>query len=196
MISSHFVGEPDMDGLRAAWSIRTSSPQAALTQLTALAGRGSVMAMVYIGGMYLNGIGVASSITDAEAWYSRAADAGSAFAYFQLGAIRSKRREFSKAAEACRVGAELGYAPCMYRLATMYQDGVGVPKDLQKARDLLEAAVAQGHIYARVRLGGILTRGNFGVLQRVRGIWLGISGTIRAIPIANQTPKDERLYGQ
>jgi TPR repeat protein len=191
----HFADEPDLRELREAYSIRVADPQNALMRFRALADRSSKMAMIYVAEMYSKGIAVAVDHAQEEAWCQRAAQAGSALAYFGLAKINIRRRDFAKAADACRAGADLDDAPCIYLLATLHLYGMGVPKDVKQGMLLLERAATQGLIYARMRLGGMLIRGYSGFFQRFRGVWLSVSGTIAAFVIAWRDPKDERLAG-
>jgi TPR repeat protein len=48
--------------------------------------------------------------------------------------------------------ANAGSAAGMYDLATMYDDGQGIPEDPVKAKDLYRRAAALGHLEAKQRL--------------------------------------------
>jgi TPR repeat protein len=63
--------EPDIDELCLHASLSTD-PTRALAGLRALAGRGSVMSMVYIAYAYRTGIGTKIDLTQAEEWHRRA----------------------------------------------------------------------------------------------------------------------------
>jgi hypothetical protein len=54
--------------------------------------------------------------------------------------------------------AEQGHALSAYSLGARYRDGLGVPKDLVKARDWLEKAASQGIGSAKIALHALLMR--------------------------------------
>ncbi len=94
---------------------------------------------------------------DALRWFHKAADGGNAPAMVHLGIMSllgtggvdndpvEAARWFGKAADA-------GSAAGMYDLATMYDDGQGIPEDPVKAKDLYRRAAALGHPEAKQRL--------------------------------------------
>ena len=61
-------------------------------------------------------------------------------------------------------GVKLGEADAMFALATLYQDGKGVKKDLQKAVSLYESSAKKGLAAAQFNLGVMYANGT-GVIQ-------------------------------
>jgi TPR repeat protein len=195
MTPEELAREPNLRAVQHARSVRETDPVQALSQLRALAGLGSAMAMVEIAFMYGKGIGVQANASDEEAWYKRAVEAGSVFGQFALAHVYSQTQRYSEALAACETAAVSGYAPAMYFLAFMYGQGVGTERNLDKERDLLQQAMLLGHLWARGRLGRLLMQRRWGIRQRLRGLFLFVSGAICAMYVASRNPRDERLSG-
>ncbi len=66
----------------------------------------------------------------------------------------------SKAARWFRRAAEGGHAPSQYRLATLYELGQGVPRNLAEAETWYERAARQGHVKAMHNLAVLATSPN------------------------------------
>jgi TPR repeat protein len=185
--------EPDLDALRRLMDRQATDPAQTLAGLAALADRGSTMSMVYLAHAYRKGIGADVDPARSREWFERAAAAGSLLASYELGWLYRNDKDFEKARRAASAGVDRGYPPSMYLLATMYQRGQGVPVDVQRARDLLEAAVAHGHVFAKRNLGVLLIKGHFGIWQIPRGILLFLSGIKDVLVLVPREPKSERL---
>jgi hypothetical protein len=63
------------------------------------------------------------------------------------------------AAKLYEAAAESGFAQAQMNLALMYQQGRGVPQDLEQALQLYKAAADQGHPGALHRTGKLLEQG-------------------------------------
>jgi uncharacterized protein len=85
--------EPSLEQLRHAYALLTKEPIQALEQLRELAGRGSVMSMVYIANAHRRGRGVDRDLPRAKEWYSKASERGSALASYELGRIHLADRD-------------------------------------------------------------------------------------------------------
>jgi TPR repeat protein len=184
--------EPDMEALRRLHATLSTDRVAALAGLKELADRGSMMSMVYIAHAYRKGTGIGVDLLQSNQWYRRAAAAGSVLASYELGWNYLEAKDYDKALEMFAIGAEKEYPPSMNALAMMYARGQGVPVNLNGARDLLEGAAAQGHLYAKANLASLLRRGKFGVWQRPRGFLLTFSSLKDLITIW-RNPHSERL---
>jgi len=75
----------------------------------------------------------------------------------------------------------------------LYLRGEGVPTDTAKARDLLEGAVSQGHIFSKRNLGTLLMSGRFGGKHIVRGFFLFLGGLKDAVIVIPKDPSSDRL---
>jgi len=187
--------EPDQARLNRAAALLVTSPAQALTELQELAENGSVLSMVYLGHAFRNGTGTPIDLGKSEQWYRRAADAGSALAAGILGAYYFDIKQYARAEEFFKMSADRGYLPGMFRLATLYLDEAVIDPQPQKARELLERASALGHAVAKRRLAGLLARGGFGLVQRIRGYWLMLSSFKDYLWITAVDPESDRLRG-
>ena len=128
------------------------------------ADKGSTSAMVELGVMYGDGIGVAKDPAQARKLFERAAEAGNPRGVSNLAALSGSggapsdpvkaRALLSKAAET--------NPEAQYQLGLMMSNGAGGPQDDVAARTLFERASAQGHAGAFERLGAFAESGRGG----------------------------------
>jgi serine/threonine protein kinase len=97
--------------------------------------------------------------TGAEAleWFNRAADAGNVQAMLSLGGLYlvgsdAAPQNDQDAARWFQKAAGLKNPSAMYNLAGLYEEGRGVPRDADKARQLYQEAAALGNALAQRRL--------------------------------------------
>ena len=124
--------------------------RAAMAYDQAAAG-GDVIGMIKLARMRATGDGVAVDLASAKALLERAIAAGtdtSGVAWSLLGDVEidpaNPDRDPAAAQEAFAKAVQLGDAHAMVRLAQMLITGGDLPKDEQRAKTLLEAAVATG----------------------------------------------------
>ena len=72
--------------------------------------------------------------------------------YYSKG-IYGLPMDLQKALDLCLRAADLGYSKACYVLALCYEKGVGLPKDIAKAKEYYEKAAKKGNIMARHNLG-------------------------------------------
>jgi TPR repeat protein len=161
--------EPDQAKVHEAHSFIKTDPARARSEFRALAERGSVASMIYLGWMFHTGAGMPSDLREAENWYRRAFDCGSDKVIVYLGRVYRRQREYTKAKQVFRVGVERGIRGAMYGLAITYLND-GEPHDATEVRALLERAAALGHPYAMGSLPRLLLRGKFGLLNIPKAI--------------------------
>lgn len=149
-----------------------SSPERGLAELKALAEQGSIASMIYIAHTYRK---LKGDLVQSNEWYQRAMRSGSLVASYELGRNYYDSRDYLKALEAFKVGESKLYAPSMRMLGVMYWKALGVERDIGKARDLFERAVALGNSAAKSNLATLLLRGHFGLREFVKGfrLWMG-----------------------
>ena len=131
---------------------------AAIDKALLLAQRGNVRAQSIVGSAYLTS--KPPNFDAAHEWLSKSAEAGDIDAQFQLailystggGSIAANRTEAARWWQTC---ADRGDGGCAEFLGLAYAIGRGVPKDLQKARALLEQAVAKGVVKAKEELASV-----------------------------------------
>jgi len=189
---SNWDSEPDMEALRHFHAMLATDPVGALAGLKDLSDRGSVMSMVYVADAYRRGIGTGVDLLQSNEWFRRATDAGSMVASYELARNYLEANASDKALEMLSMGAEKGYPPSMNVLGMMYVRGRRVPRDFNRARELLEGAAAQGHLYAKANLTNLLIKGRFGFRQRLRGLRLILSVPKDLIAICRDS-NSERL---
>ena len=96
-----------------------------------------------LGAMYQNGVGVKKNDREARRLYAKAAEQGNHKAYCELVVMNSAG---SAGDMAVRLAAEVadGDPDAKYTLGLFYAEGVGVPKDIERARELISDAAIQG----------------------------------------------------
>lgn len=102
--------------------------------------------------MYLNGIGVAQSDSEAAKWYRKAADQDDAAAQFNLGNMyengRGVSQNYNEAVSWYVRAADQSDARAQASLGRMYENGQGVPKDACEAVKWYRKAADQGNVAA------------------------------------------------
>lgn len=104
---------------------------------------GDVAAQVTVGNTYLNGDGVEKNLKKATKWFYLAAKAGNKEAENALLSFHSKELEKY---------AKEGNAEAQFCVGEFYYNGTDVEKDLKKAAQWYDMAVAQEHEKARTKL--------------------------------------------
>ncbi len=111
------------------------------------AASGFAMAQFRLGTLYERGLGVKRDAARAQSWYERAAAQGNVKAMHNLAVLaasRSPKGDYDSAARWFTAAAEHGLADSQYNLAVLYENGMGVTKDMQKAYKWLLLAAKQG----------------------------------------------------
>ena len=88
-----------------------------------------------------------------------------AWADFQAGMDARNRGDFAKALREWRPLAEQGDARAQFYLGLLYENGDGVPRDYEKAREWYEESSAQGEANAQFYLGLLSAFGQGGPLD-------------------------------
>lgn len=166
-----WLREPDLNQLKHARQISKQYPARAKRELEALAERGSVLSMLDLGRLHAEGIGTAPNRAEGERWFRRAANTGSARAYYFLASLYLEQERFEEAKDAVVVAADKNFVPAIYLLGTMYLSGLGVPRDVSTAVELLSRASKAGSVFATGALSRIL-RHSENLSDRIRGFIL------------------------
>jgi TPR repeat protein len=119
------------------------------------------IAMVYLGIMYRNGLGVPQDTEKAFSLFKRAAamkDARGMFCYQNKFSERWREgaKNYEKATKILQEAAKLGDPLCLLTLGERYLAGNGVPADTKEAIRLFQQASDTGHPEAKLRLSTIL----------------------------------------
>lgn len=164
------------DRLNYAIELGRTAASKAFVLFKQLAEEGSAWAMHLLARAYAYGMGVTVDQGEAEKWYLRAYQVGSAhtksITSFYLGYLYLWRKEYDKAIETLRSGVDLGYPPSGYLLAEYWRKGPGGNKQLSQARELHEWAAARGDIGSKYALVHLYLSGRFGIGQFFRGLFL------------------------
>jgi len=123
--------------------------------------QGSVVAQNNLGGLYRDGQGVEKNTASAIEWFKKAADQGAANARYNLGTMYSgvtigggpykHDEEAIKAIKWFKLAASQGFVPAQRMLGGYYEQGLGLPRDLDEASKWykLVAASKEDGVYAQ-----------------------------------------------
>lgn len=145
--------------------------------------QGNILGMVFLGEVHMTGTGTPKNFDAAEFWLQRAANAGSARAYFHLGQLYLMKKKAQEGVEALTRSVEGGFAPAMHLLGRMYSGGHGVRRDREMGRKLLVNAYKNGSVFAKTALGMSKMRERSSILSMLGGACLWISGVAAAVKI-------------
>lgn len=163
--------EPDAAAVERAAKLEFKD---AVATYKLLANRGSILSMANLGHRYEHrGIEDGGpDFTEAEAWYQKAVDCGSAVSTLPFGYFYLRKKDYTNAIRVFSIGADRGYAPSTVRLAYFYANGIGVDRDLPWAENLLRRAAKLKNIWAKIGLAEMYmkTEGNY--LKVARGLCL------------------------
>lgn len=154
---------------------------------------GSTDAQIFLGWMYLHGLGCDTDPARARHILAGAAGLGSAAGQFWLAKLLASAGELDDAVTWYELAAQKAYSPALYRLGYLHECGRGVAVDIRKALHYYERGSELGHVFARRNLARLLLNGHRGVTGRLVGATLWVSAIATALQIALKDPYDERL---
>lgn len=114
----------------------------ALYERTCAAGSGT--GCYYLGLMTRGGKGVPRDVAKSQALYAKACDLGEAYGCDYLASDVADSGDGAKAVELYTRGCDLGYDHSCNFAAYAYQDGKGVPKDMNRYAEFVEKSCALG----------------------------------------------------
>lgn len=82
---------------------------------------------------------------------------------FQKGHEAYQRQDYAEARTLLRKGADQGNAPAQNLLGTLYENGLGGPKDEKAAARLYKLAADQGNPFAQANFGTLYAKGSGGL---------------------------------
>ena len=121
--------------------------------------KGFTSAAYHLGKAYRDGLGVLPDDEKAEKWFRRSAAIGDAQPQYALGRFLQRQGRMSEAASWYECACESGNQYAQYRLGKMCLLGDGVPKDIERAVQLLSGSANQGNQYAQYVLGKLYLQG-------------------------------------
>ena len=135
----------------------------AFNEATKRAQQNDAAAMVLLGEMYAQGLGVGRDDAKAAQWYKAAAEKGNRDALFALAMFSFQGRvgpsNQTEAARLLEAAAKLGHAGAAYNLALLYLQGQQFPQDFRRAGELFTAAAEAGNSEAQYALATMYKEG-------------------------------------
>ncbi|KAB8127100.1 sel1 repeat family protein [Gracilibacillus oryzae] len=124
----------------------------ALELFKAAADKGVPEAMYTLGYMYENGVGTEIDMEESKRWFTESALFGDVFAANRLGheAVESDRGD--EAISWYQLAADRGDFYGEYNLGLCYENGIGTPVNLKKAKLWYQKAALKGDVQAKQRL--------------------------------------------
>jgi TPR repeat protein len=109
------------------------TPEALFAAMLVNAENGQPQAMLSVGMLYEQGLGVPKNFGKALEWYERAAFSGEKEGYFRLGVCNEVGMgtvaDMTKAVAAYEKAAAMGSASALHKMASLYLTGRGMPKN-------------------------------------------------------------------
>jgi uncharacterized protein len=153
--------ESDVDYQQAIVLLEKKEFAAAASFLERAANRGVIVAQYRLGMMYAQGIGIERDLSLALRWLKTAAPNYEAAAQ-QLQAVRYElRNAYTDEFDRSWAAAQTGDALSMFKLAIMFQDGVGTSPNAARALEWLEKAAQLNVADAQARLGTMYLNGEY-----------------------------------
>ena len=129
-------------------------------EMEQLAENGDRYAQYFLGKLYRDGGLLIPDNEKAEHWFRRSAASGYDWAEYALGKLLESQERKTEAAKWHDRAATQGNKYAQYRLAKLCLTGNGVPKDVDRTVELLEASAKRGNQYAQYTLGKIYLQGH------------------------------------
>jgi hypothetical protein len=164
--------EADAQRLSRAYDLLKIDPTKSFESFLTLAESGSVWSMAMIGKLFEDGEGTKRDLVQAEAWYTRAYQAGSDYGLIWLGLFYMHTNRLKDAVDVFGAGVERGFAPAMYYLAWAYWKSNNWPEKRDEAMSLLQRGFAAGDLGAGRFLTYSMIRGRFGLKHVMAGFRL------------------------
>jgi localization factor PodJL len=164
---------------------------------------GFAMAQFRLGTLYERGLGVKPDSARAQIWYERAAAQGNVKAMHNLAVLAASRNpkgDYERAAHWFNSAADYGLADSQYNLAVLYENGMGVGKDMQQAYKWLLLAAKQGDKDAAARrdvLKPKMSATDLAAAETQAGAWRGkpIQGVANDARVAGQVWRESNRRG-
>jgi TPR repeat protein len=138
--------------------VRRVSADQAFVLVAGEAEKGNPDAMLTLGGMYEQGIGIGRNFGKAREWYQKAAAAGLATGRYNVGVCwelgMGSEVNLEKALEEYQKAADMGLAQAMFKIFTLLSTSDDSPKDEQRSFDL-GLPQAMFKLFAQPSTGGI-----------------------------------------
>lgn len=165
---SAMAGDPDGQALYGTLYFNRNDYNVARTWFDKAMLQGNATADYYLGIMKIRGLGTTRRVAQGIEHLKKAADKGSALAYFELGRMYQNGDEnagispnLALAVEYIGKAAAQNMIEAQFLLATFYENGIGVEPDYRRAMALYRLAALHDHNEAESKLGQLyVLRGN------------------------------------
>lgn len=181
---------PEQEAIKA---FEREAYQEAFQRFTNLSQQGSLLADFYLGWMLKEGKGTARDLDGAKRFFERSAAAGTIESMHYLGAVAKLAGSTKQALSHYEKAAAAGYLPAMYAAGRILVDGDGVPVDVVAGKQLLEQAMAGGHVFAMRKLAGLMLAGKLGAQLVPKGLLMLFIAILRGMLLAMRDVRDDRL---
>ena len=165
----------------------------ALDKYRILADEGSVAAQLRIGWFYQKGLGVSIDLEEAYRWYKKAAVTDSPTGQFYMGVLQRAQKNYQEAFCWFEKAAAQDYVPAIYCLGEAYQFGEGVDVDRNKANKYFEKAAAMGHLLGQRRIAVNMIKGNRGITNIPRGLFMFARFMKSTYRLASEDPDSDLI---
>lgn len=164
--------QSDAEQLMVVAKLSETDPVAAFQGYRALAEKGCVHAMIWLGNSYRYGLGTEPNFEKAYDSYSVAMAEGSWIATRDIAGLLFNNGNFAECEEILEEGIECDFIPAYFWLAWYRIQRSDTQDTFNTARPLLEHAAAAGHPHAEKYLAVLMVTGKFGIRKIPRGLKL------------------------
>ncbi|MDL2269871.1 sel1 repeat family protein [Desulfosarcina sp. OttesenSCG-928-A07] len=144
---------------------RTVTPESFYLAMMMAAEKNDVDAMLNLGVLYEQGIGVPKNFTQALSWYEKSGNAGSADGNYRAGLCYETglgtTANLSTAMKYFEKAAAKGFSPAQYKLGSFYLTGRGVSQNNAKGIEFITKAAQAGNGAAANEMGFINLNGMY-----------------------------------
>jgi TPR repeat protein len=130
---------------------------------------------------YFGNTSLALDVSEAFAWYTQAAEAGSAVAQQQLGLMYKRgegvTKDYHEAYYWLKQAANQNEGSAIYELAKLYEEGKGVPQNFKKAYEWFEKSAYLGNPAAQLQLAQIFLKEDTLKNRKLAYVWSSIAAT-------------------
>jgi uncharacterized protein len=125
---------------------------------------------MFVGWMFLNGLGIRQDEAQAMQWFERAAALGSVQGQFYYGRYLTRIGRLDEACTLYRSAAKAGHLPSIFWVGYALARGQGVDRDVKEAYWYLLQAAKRGHVHALREIALLDMGGNRGPFWRLPGL--------------------------
>ena len=164
--------EPDVHSFWNAVRLIDSDKNQAIENLKNLSENGSILSMVYLGDLYVNGRGVPRDVRRGDEWYKEAAKYGSIEASYRLAVARWKSGAYESSIKDFISLTKRGFSPAMCCLGSIYVTGMGVPRDERRALTFFKMASRRDHLLAKQGISKIYRERKKNLCHKLIGYYI------------------------